>query len=116
MIASVSSLQRQRAREMRSKQTPSEDRLWQEVRAKRLDRLKFRRQVPMGNYIVDFFCPEHRLIVELDGPVHEEQTEYDAQRTDWLHKQGYTVLRFSNHAVLSELPKVLARILEQCGR
>ncbi|MEM9732012.1 MAG: endonuclease domain-containing protein [Pseudomonadota bacterium] len=116
MIAPVSSLQRQRARDMRSDQTPAEERLWQEASAKRLDGLKFRRQVPMGNYIVDFFCPDHRLIVELDGPVHEEQAEHDAQRTAWLEEQGYTVLRFGNKQVLTELPQVLARILQQCGR
>ena len=72
--------------------------------------LKFKRQQPMGYYIVDFVCIEHKLIIELDGGHHQQQMEYDQQRTDWLNSQDYTVLRFWNHDVLQQIEVVLERI------
>ena len=115
MIAHVEPVQRKRARELRSGQTEAEDRLWQTFRAKRLDGLKFRRQVPMGPFVVDFFCPEHRLVVELDGSQHAGVIEYDERRTRWLEARGYKVVRFWNDEVLRDLDDVCRHILVQCG-
>ena len=72
--------------------------------------LKFKRQKPLGRYIVDFVCPERKLVIELDGGQHSEQTAYDAKRDDWLRSQGYTVLRFWNNEVMQEMEGVLERI------
>jgi very-short-patch-repair endonuclease len=83
-----------RARTLRIRQTASERRLWGLLRAKRLDGLKFRRQVPVGPYVVDFLCLRHRLIVEADGPFHS--SENDERRDTWLRGQGFRVMRFTN--------------------
>jgi very-short-patch-repair endonuclease len=73
--------------------------------------LKFKRQKPMGRYIVDFVCMEQRLIIELDGGQHQaEQATYDQQRDAWLHGEGYTVLRFWNNDVMQNLEGVLEQI------
>ena len=72
--------------------------------------LKFKRQKPMGQYIVDFVCVEQRLIIELDGGQHAEQVEYDQHREAWLRSQGYTVLRFWNSEVMQQLEGVLEQV------
>lgn len=97
---------KQRARRMRKEMTDAERAVWMKVRGKRLG-YGFRRQHPIGNFIVDFVCIERGIIVELDGGQHSEQTEYDAQRTAWLEGQGYRVLRFWNHEALTELDAVV---------
>lgn len=74
--------------------TEAEKRLWGELRQRRLQGQTFRRQQPLGPYIVDFVCLAKRLIVELDGGQHARDFERDRLRDDWLSKQGYTVLRF----------------------
>lgn len=111
---SVSDLQRGNARRLRREMTDTERKLWYAVRAKRFENLGFRRQVPIGPFIVDFFCPEHRLIVELDGGQHgtDEALRYDAERTDWLAANGYRVMRFWNTDVLTNLDGVLSAIRE----
>ena len=78
-----------RARELRQQQTPSEQALWQQLRAKRFSSFKFRRQQPIGRYIVDFVCFDQKLIIELDGGQHAEAQEYDALRDEWLKQQGF---------------------------
>ena len=98
------------AKTLRSNQTKVEERLWSHLRAHRFMGLKFKRQKPMGPYIVDFVCVERRLIIELDGGQHAEQTVYDQQRDAWLRNQGYTVLRFWNNDVMRELEGVLEEI------
>src|SRR5699024_1982846 len=99
------------------RQTDAELRLWYHLRARRFMRLKFRRQVPMGRYIVDFLCHECGLIIELDGGQHAEQVEADKQPDQWLATQGYKVLRFWNHEVMLELEAVLDRVrLMAAGR
>jgi len=108
----VSPLVRARARELRREQTPMESRLWQYLRYKRLGGLRFRRQHPIGRFIVDFCCPAHRLVIEIDGAPHAEQTEYDQSRTAWLEAHGYEVLRFANRDVRDNLDRVLAGILQ----
>ena len=98
------------AKSLRSNQTKAEQRLWYNLRAYRFMDLKFKRQKPMGRYIVDFVCVERRLIVELDGGQHAEQLEYDQHRDLWLRGQGYTVLRFWNNEVMQQLEGVLEKI------
>jgi len=99
-----------RAKELRSGQTMIEQRLWYHLRAHRFMGLKFKRQKPIGHYIVDFVCLEHRLIIEIDGGQHAEQTDYDQVRDDWLRREGYTVLRFWNNEVLQQMEGVLEQI------
>jgi len=99
------------AKALRSNQTDAEQRLWYRLRAHRFMDLKFKRQKPIGRYIVDFVCMEHRLIIELDGGQHAEQVAYDQQRDAWLRSQGYTVLRFWNNDVMQQLEGVLEQIL-----
>ena len=99
-----------KAKHLRSHQTEAEQRLWYHLRAHRFMGLKFKRQKPIGRYIVDFICLERRVIVELDGGQHSSQTEYDNRRDRWLREQGYQVLRFWNHEVMQQLDAVLERI------
>lgn len=99
-----------RARELRQAQTPQEQALWQHLRAKRFDGYKFRRQQPLGHYIVDFVCFGQKLIVELDGSQHANATQYDAQRDAWLKQQGFRVLRFWNNQWTAQPESVLEAI------
>jgi very-short-patch-repair endonuclease len=80
----------QRARELRQPQTPAEERLWYWLRNSQLEGMKFRRQHPVGRFIVDFYCAEKKLVIEVDGDTHftPEQMAYDAARTAWLEEQG----------------------------
>ena len=103
---------RSRARRLRNNPTEVEPLLWRQLRMWQLDGYKFRRQQPLGNYIVDFVCLEKRLIVELDGGQHAEQTHYDAERDAWLRAQGFIVLRFWNSDVLINIGGAKAAILK----
>ena len=89
--------------------------MWQKLRGKQLMGLKFRRQAPIGNYIVDFVCFENGLVIEVDGGQHAEQKEYDAERTRWLETQGFRVIRFWNNEVLAEMDAVIRRIENAVG-
>ncbi len=100
------------AREMRKDPTPAEDMLWQALRGKQVRGYRFRRQHPIDRFIVDFFCPEIRLVVEVDGPIHEQQAEYDALRQAFIESLGIHVLRFTNDLVLQDMQGVLAQIEE----
>src|SRR4051812_45170168 len=91
-----------RARELRKNLTDSEKTLWKELRLEQMG-CKFRRQYPIGPYIVDFACPERMLIIELDGSHHLDGKQRDDRRTQWLESQGYKVLRFWNSEVSNEL-------------
>ncbi|MNF64171.1 hypothetical protein D3C85_795180 [compost metagenome] len=95
------------AKQLRSNMTDAERHLWYFLRGHRFLGLKFKRQKPMGRYIVDFICLERRLVIELDGGQHQEQVAQDAERDRWLTEQGYRVLRFWNHEVLGETEAVL---------
>ncbi|MEX2113375.1 MAG: DUF559 domain-containing protein [Pirellulales bacterium] len=86
-----------RARLLRRKMTEPERRLWFRLRARRFAGFKFRRQVPLSSYIVDFVCFERKLILELDGGQHTLQRVYDAERTRWLEDQGFRVVRIWNN-------------------
>jgi very-short-patch-repair endonuclease len=103
-----------RARAMRRAPTEAERKLWYALRDRRMQTVKFRRQAPIGSYIADFFCVEHRLVIEVDGSQHA-QSVGDAVRDDWLEREGYRVLRFWNHEVLTTGDNVLAAIAATCG-
>jgi very-short-patch-repair endonuclease len=90
--------------------TDAERRLWEKLRHRQVAGVKFRRQAPIGSYIVDFASFERRMVIELDGGQHTEQVEYDEQRTRWLSSQGFRVLRFWNHEVFEDLDAVLEAI------
>jgi very-short-patch-repair endonuclease len=100
------------ARKLRRNQTDAERKLWFRLRDRRLNGLKFRRQVPVEKYVVDFCCESARLIVELDGGQHSVRTEADARRTAVLEAHGYLVLRFWNNDVLTNITGVLESILD----
>ena len=105
---------RQRAKELRWHMTPAEKALWERLKDKRLQGLKFRRQHPLHHFILDFYCHAHRLVVEVDGGVHQEQQVYDEARTEWLAQHGFMVIRFSNEEILGHLEGVLQQIVEAC--
>jgi very-short-patch-repair endonuclease len=100
------------ARELRTKQTEAERILWFKLRDKQFDKTKFRRQEPIGNYIVDFVCFEKKLIIEIDGNPHKEtRTKInDNQRTLWLQGEGFRILRFWNSEVRNNIEGVLGKI------
>lgn len=103
------------ARELRKNTTDCERLLWLHLRAGRLQGFKFKRQQPLGDFIVDFVCFQTRLIVEADGGQHADQAEYDARRDNWLTSQGFRVLRFWNNDILTNIEGVLAVILDACN-
>jgi very-short-patch-repair endonuclease len=97
----------ERARELRQRSTDSERRLWHWLRNRQIDGVKFRRQVPIGVYVVDFVAADRRLVVEIDGGQHVLQEEYDQRRTAWLEAQGYQVIRFWSNEVLTNTEGVI---------
>ncbi len=100
---------KEHARENRKNATEAEDALWQAVRNNALG-FRFRRQHAIGRFIVDFVCIEKRLVVEVDGPIHEQQIREDAERTAILEHEGFRVIRFTNTEVLQQLPFVIGKI------
>ena len=101
----------QRAKSMRTHQTPPEQALWKLLRAHRLSGTKFTRQIPVGPYILDFAARTIKLAIELDGDTHAGQVAYDAARTAYLEAQGYRVIRFTNADVMGNAAGVLEVIL-----
>ena len=95
-----------RARQLRKNLTDAESALWNILRNRQVSDYKFRRQAPIGPYIVDFVCFENRLVIEVDGGQHLERANYDAGRTAWLESAGFIVIRFWNNQVLKELDAV----------
>jgi very-short-patch-repair endonuclease len=95
-----------KARALRSNPTEAEKRLWQRLRYEQVDGFKFRRQAPIGGYIVDFVCFHARLVIELDGGQHADQIERDSERTGWLENEGFSVLRFWNNEVFDNIEGV----------
>ncbi len=100
------------ARKLRQNQTDAERALWFRLRDRWLNGLKFRRQMPVDRYVVDFCCEAVRLVIELDGGQHVERSAQDAERTAALEAQGYLVLRFWNDDVLRNLDGVVESIVE----
>jgi very-short-patch-repair endonuclease len=101
------------AKRMRHEPTEAESTLWRQLRAGRLADYKFRRQEPIGSFIVDFVCFAQKLVVEVDGGQHADMQVRDGARTEWLRAQGFRVLRFWNHDVLQRREPVLEEILRQ---
>ena len=106
--------QRDFARKMRGDPTDAEAALWRLLRGRGLAHLKFRRQVPIGRYVVDFACFRYRLIVEADGSQHAEST-HDQVRDSWLAAQGYTIVRFWNADILQSPTVIQDTILARAG-
>jgi very-short-patch-repair endonuclease len=104
------------ARDLRKSSTDAERRLWSRLRNKQLDGFRFRRQQPIGPYVVDFYCSDASLIVEVDGGQHDANQARDAVRTKWLEDQGYRVLRFWNNDVLANTEGVPLTIREALAR
>ncbi|CAB1222802.1 endonuclease domain-containing protein [Acinetobacter bouvetii] len=104
------------AKSMRHTSTDAENLMWQILRAKRFMNLKFRRQHVIASYIVDFYCHEIGLVIELDGGQHgtDDAIEYDAERTKFLEALGLTVVRYWNHDVLGRTDVVLEHLWEVC--
>ena len=104
-----------RARDLRKRQTFAEKKLWQAVRDSRLDGLRFRRQHPIAHYFADFACESLKLVIELDGGIHDEDDQqlYDYHRQQEIEALGWFVLRFTNDQVTGSLPTVLSAIREQ---
>jgi very-short-patch-repair endonuclease len=102
----------ERRRALRREQTGAERVLWEALRDRRLEGLKFRRQVAMDIYVLDFYCRDLKLVVELDGGIHAEprQAAHDQNRNDYLRSLGCTVLRFPNEAISNALPSVIQTI------
>jgi very-short-patch-repair endonuclease len=104
------------ARELRRRQTDAEKKLWSRIRNRQIDGWKFKRQVPAGSYVLDFFCFEASLVLEVDGGQHaQERVEHDRIRTNYLEQQGLAVLRFWNGDVLNNMDGVLERIYLALG-
>ena len=104
------------ARKLRHNQTEAEQRLWQQLRSRRLSGYKFRRQVPIGTYIADFVCEDAKLIVELDGGQHDDNKQADDIRTKNLEDFGYHVIRFWNNEVHENMDGVLIVLLQELER
>ncbi|CCV15119.1 DUF559 domain-containing protein [Mesorhizobium sp. STM 4661] len=113
----VPPVNRGNARKMRKAMTDAELKLWNEIRAHRLMGLSFRRQMPIANYIVDFACPDKKLIVELDGSQHADAqvARLDTARTARLEALGWTILRFWNDDVLRDIDNVCQHIVIEAG-
>jgi very-short-patch-repair endonuclease len=99
-------MDRSKAQELRRNPTEAERKLWQHLRLRQIEGCKFRRQQPLGSYIVDFVCLEKRIVIEVDGGQHNAQMIYDRQRTAWIEEQGFRVLRFWDNEVMQNIEAV----------
>ncbi len=106
------------AKKLRRNQTNSEKLLWSYLRNRNIDGVKFRRQYPIGVYVLDFVSIEKKLVVEIDGGQHNEQDhkEYDDIRSSWLQQEGFRVLRFWNNEILENSEGVVFKIREELGK
>ena len=103
------------ARTLRANQTQMEKIIWQKLRARRFHNLKFRRQVAIGPYIVDFYCADHKLVIEVDGGIHVLQQTYDRDREIYLCKCGYKVIRITNRFIREWTVETLEKIWRAVG-
>jgi very-short-patch-repair endonuclease len=101
-----------RARALRRDMTEAERKIWKMFRSRRFAGYKLRRQVPLERYIVDFACHEARLVIEIDGGQHGSSSESEIERSEFLKKEGYKILRFWNNEVLANPEGVLSQILD----
>lgn len=105
---------KKRSRMLRKNMTIAEKKLWAHLRSKKFGAIRFRRQVILGNYIVDFISFDPKIIIEVDGSQHIDQAAYDQARTEYLRSFGYKVLRFWNNEVLNNIEMVLNNIWDTC--
>ena len=112
---SVSNEAYERSKELRREMTLAEKTLWKELKTNKLNGLHFRRQQIIDKFIVDCYCHQHALIVELDGGIHDLQKEFDAEREAFLIARGFRVIRFTNQQIFKDLPTVLKQIVESCS-
>jgi len=96
-----------RSRRLRLEPSDAEQILWQCLRNRQVGNFKFRRQHPLGRYVLDFVCLEAKLVIKLDGGQHLDRADYDQKRTRWLEQKGFHVLRFWNHDVINNREDVL---------
>ena len=115
MMLSYNQKLKEISRQLRKNMTNAEKRLWAKIRMRQLQGYQFYRQKPVGDYIVDFFCPRAKLVIELDGSLHliGETIEYDRIRDDYLSSLGLRVLRFTNTEVMTNIKGVVERIAEE---
>jgi very-short-patch-repair endonuclease len=104
-----------RARKLRREASHIEGRVWRLLRNGHVDGWKFRRQHPIGKYVVDSYCHSHRLVIEIDGPSHDDRHDHDTERTLWLNQNGYRVIRFTNLDVLRNPKGVREAIKSACS-
>jgi very-short-patch-repair endonuclease len=102
------------AKTLRKKSTDAENFLWKQLRRKQLEGLKFRRQQPIDNYVVDFVCFKKRIVIEVDGGQHSIERDKDSERDNYLVINGFKVLRFWNNEVLQNIEGVLEIIRKSC--
>ena len=98
------------AKHLRRNQTSAEQLVWSELRGRRCGGYKFRRQVPLDKYVVDFLCVAQKLIIEIDGPSHEDSEDYDSNRTSILESMGYHIIRLTNEDIYEDLDASLETI------
>lgn len=103
-----------RARQLRRTKTVPERNLWSRLRNRQLGNLKFRRQHPVQGYVLDFYCAERHIAVELDGPSHSTDDVYDAERTDTLAAEGIKIVRYTNRELEANIESVFADLREKC--
>lgn len=111
----VTSTKVRRAKELRRQMTPEEKILWQHLRTNQLNGFHFRRQQIIDGFIADFYCHAARLVIEVDGKIHQHQADYDAERDRVLSARGLQLLRIKNEDVIQNLDSVLVRISQVCG-
>ena len=103
--------QKEYRKALRNNMTPAEATLWRALKGRGAGGIKFRRQQSIGSFILDFYCPEYRIGIELDGASHDYKYEYDEKRTKYLREQGIRILRFSNQQVFTSIQGVVAEIV-----
>ena len=108
--------QKEQRKSLRNNMTSAEALLWRALKGRGTGGMKFRRQQGVGPFILDFYCPEHRLGIEIDGSSHDYKYEYDEKRTEYLRSQGIRLLRFSNQQVFTSMQGVLAEIAREANR
>ncbi|HYQ56719.1 MAG TPA: endonuclease domain-containing protein [Draconibacterium sp.] len=99
-----------KAKQLRSRMTPSEEKLWEHLKRKQICGVRFRRQHPIETFIVDFYCHAAKLAIEIDGDIHNKTKDYDNRRTKEIEKYKIAVLRYTNEEIKSSLKKVIADI------
>jgi very-short-patch-repair endonuclease len=114
MLRSINNLElkKEQRKKLRQLSTPAETKLWDKLRGRRLNGHKFYRQFSVGMFILDFYCHEKKLAIELDGELHKQRETEDFSRSIYLENQGITVIRFWNHEVMADVQKVCEQIID----